>query len=296
MSFIGMWQDKVKIQTKAFVFLVLAAVLWSLGGLLIKSVKWSPMAIAGVRSAISVLVFLAIIRKKHFSFSFSQIAGAVFYAATMIFFVFANKLTTAANAIILQYTAPIYVAILGTWLLKEKVKAYDWIVIFAAIFGICLFFIDKVSVGARLGNILALFSGISFALMIIFLRMQKDSHPISSVFIGNILTAVLMLPFVFHDVPADHTSWIALLVLGIFQLGLPYILYSIAIKYATALEAVMIPLIEPILNPLWVLVFLGEAPTHWAIIGGAVVILSLTIHAKIRSTQIHIETGETGRY
>ena len=116
--------------------------------------------------------------------------------------------------------------------------------------------------------------------------MQKDSHPISSVFIGNILTAVLMIPFMFHNVPKDYTSWIALLLLGIFQLGLPYILYAIAIKYATALEAVMVPFIEPVLNPLWVLIFLGETPTQWAIIGGIIVILSLVIHARIKNYQI----------
>lgn len=275
----------MKIQTKAFVFLVLAAVLWSFGGLLIKSVTWNPMAIAGVRSAISVLVLLAVIRKKHFTFSFSQIAGAVFYAATMITFVCANKLTTAANAIILQYTAPIYVALLGIWLLKEKVQLSDWIVIIAAILGICLFFIDKVSIGNQLGNILALISGVTFALMIVFLRMQKDSFPISSVFMGNILTAVLMTPFMFYAVPKDVNSWGALVLLGTFQLGLSYILYSIAIKNATALEAVMIPLMEPVLNPLWVLIFLGEKPTQWAFIGGAIVILSLIIHAKIKSNQ-----------
>jgi len=276
----------MKIQTKAFVFLMLAAVLWSFGGLLIKSVTWNPMAIAGVRSAISVLVLLVVIRKKHFTFSFTQIAGAVFYAATMITFVSANKLTTAANAIILQYTAPIYVALLGIWLLKEKVQLYDWIVIVVAILGICLFFMDKVSIGNQLGNILALISGVTFALMIIFLRMQKDSFPISSVFMGNILTAVLMIPFMFYAVPKDFNSWSALVLLGTFQLGLSYILYSIAIKNATALEGVMIPLIEPVLNPLWVLIFLGEKPTQWAFIGGAIVILSLIIHAKIKSNQI----------
>lgn len=275
----------MKIQTKAFVFLILAAVLWSFGGLLIKSVTWNPMAIAGVRSAISVLVLLAVIRKKHFTFSFTQIAGAVFYAATMITFVCANKLTTAANAIILQYTAPIYVALLGIWLLKEKVKLYDWIVIIVAILGICLFFMDKVSIGNQLGNILALISGVTFALMIVFLRMQKDSFPISSVFMGNILTAVLMIPFMIYAVPKDFNSWSALVLLGTLQLGLSYILYSIAIKNATALEAVMIPLMEPVLNPLWVLIFLGEKPTQWAFIGGAIVILSLIIHAKIKSNQ-----------
>ncbi|MBN2514350.1 MAG: EamA family transporter [Sedimentisphaerales bacterium] len=271
-------------RTKAFIFLLIAAILWSFGGLLIKSIAWTPMAIAGVRSAISVLVLLAVIRRHHFTFSFSQIAGAVFYAATMITFVSANKLTTAANAIILQYTAPIYVALLGIWLLKEKVQLYDWIVILAGISGICLFFIDKVSVGNQWGNVLALISGITFACMIVFLRMQKNSYPLSSVFMGNVITAVLMIPFAFYAVPRDAGSWMALLALGIFQLGLSYILYSIAIKHATALEAVMIPLLEPVLNPLWVLLFLGERPTTWAFIGGSIVIFSLIIHAKIKST------------
>ncbi len=276
----------MKTQTKAFLLLLIAAVLWSFGGLLIKSVRWNPMAIAGVRSAISVLVLLAVIRKKHFTFSFSQIAGAVFYAATMITFVCANKLTTAANAIILQYTAPIYVALLGIWLLKEKVQSYDWIVIVCAILGIGLFFIDKVSIGNQWGNILALISGITFAFMIVFLRMQKDSHPISSVFMGNVLTAVLMIPFAFHAVPRDCNSWIALFVLGVFQLGLSYILYSMAIKNATALEGVLVPLLEPVLNPLWVLVFLGEKPTQWAFIGGSIVIASLVLHAQIKTRQM----------
>lgn len=289
----------MKIQTKAFILLLTAAVLWSFGGLLIKSVTWNPMAIAGVRSAISVLVLLTVIRKKHFTFSFSQIAGAVFYAATMITFVCANKLTTAANAIILQYTAPIYVALLGIWLLKENVQLYDWIVILAGILGICLFFMDKVSLGNQWGNILALISGITFAFMIVFLRMQKDSYPISSVFMGNVLTAVLMIPFIFHAVPKDANSWIALFVLGIFQLGLSYILYSIAIKNATALEGVMIPLLEPVLNPLWVLIFLGEKPTKWAFIGGSIVIVSLIIHAKIKYSQsasnLQNDYGDNGR-
>ncbi|MCI0498297.1 MAG: DMT family transporter [Planctomycetales bacterium] len=276
----------MKPQTEAIMFLISAAVLWSFGGLLIKSVMWNPMAIAGMRSAIAVLVLLLVIRKDRFTFSFSQMAGAVFYSATMISFVCANKLTTAANAIILQYTAPVYVAVFGIWLLKETVRPSDWIVITAAIAGICLFFIDKVSPGNLLGNILALASGVTFALMIVFLRMQKDGYPLGSIFMGNVITALLMIPFMFRAVPKDFNSWIALFLLGVFQLGLSYLLYSIAIKSATALEGIMIPLLEPILNPLWVLLFLDEKPTAWAFIGGSVVILSLMIHAKIKSNQI----------
>ena len=275
----------MKTHTKALLFLLLTAVLWSFGGLLIKSVSWNPMAIAGMRSAISIPLLLLVVRKDHFTFSFSQIAGACFYSATVILFVSANKLTTAANAIILQYTAPIYVAIFGIWLLKEKVRLHDWIVIFVAMLGICLFFIDKVSPGNMLGNILSLISGVTFALMLVFMRMQKDGYPLSSVFIGNVITALLMIPFMFRAIPKDCNSWIALILLGTLQLGLSYILYSIAIKNTTALEAIMVPLIEPILNPIWVLIFIGEKPTKWALLGGSVVICSLIIHSKITMNQ-----------
>jgi len=267
-------------QVKAIVFLVLAALLWSLGGILIKLIDWNPLAIAGVRSGIAALLILTILRRPQLNWSFPQVGGAISYAVTVILFVIANKLTTAANAILLQYTAPIYVALFGAWFLKEKTSWLDWLTIFFVLGGMTLFFIDDVTTGGLLGNILAIFSGVAFACLVLFMRKQKNESPLESVFWGNVLTALVGLPFMFQSMP-NTSSWIGLLLLGIFQLGLSYILYSIAIKQVRALEAILIPVVEPILNPVWVFLLLGEIPGPWALVGGAIVLLSVTARCII---------------
>lgn len=249
--------------------------LWSLGGLLIKSVNSNPLAIAGMRSGISALLILIAAGKPKLNWSFAQIGAALSYTATVFLFVAANKNTTAANAILIQYTAPVYVALLSAWLLKEKVKVLDWLTIAAALGGMVLFFVDDINLDGVLGNIFAALSGVAFGLFAVFMRMQKDGSPISSVLLGNIITAVIGIPFIFRDVP-DQKGWLCLVILGVVQLGLPYILYSKAIKHVTALEASLIPVIEPILNPVWVFLFLGETPGSWAFLGGLVVIAAIT--------------------
>lgn len=271
----------MKKRTKAIVYLILTAILWSLGGVLIKSVKWNPIAIAGARSAISSLVILAYIRRPRFTWSTDQILAAIFYAGTVILFVTANKLTTAANAILLQYGAPIYVAILGSVILKEKTTVPDWITIASVIFGMFLFFLDELKPGNLSGNIVAILSGVAFALYIIFMRKQKDESPIESTLLGNILTALIGLPFILSSSPETKSSWIGIILLGTVQLGLSYILYSIAIKDVTALEAILIPIIEPILNPIWVFLAMGEMPGKWAFIGGAIILASVTLRYSI---------------
>lgn len=261
---------------RAVLFLVTAAILWSLGGLLIKSVNAHPLAIAGVRSAIAAVIFLLILGKPKINGSAAQIGAAVSYAGTVAFFVLANKATTAANAIFLQYTAPIYVALLSSWLLKERTKLLDWITIFIVIGGMALFFLDNLSTSGVLGNIYAVASGICFALQAIFLRMQKDESPWESVFLGNILTAIIGLPFLSLEWP-NPNGWGILLLLGVVQLGLPYILYAKAIKHTSALEAILIPVIEPILNPIWVVLLLGERPGPWSLVGGFIVLAAIVI-------------------
>ena len=272
--------SKMEKRTRAIIYLVITAVLWSLGGILIKSVKWNPVAIAGARSAISSLVILAYIKKPKFTWSSDQILAAIFYAGTVILFVSANKLTTAANAILLQYGAPVYVAILGSIILKEKTTISDWITIAVVIFGMFLFFLDKLQPGNLFGNIVAILSGVAFALYIIFMRKQKDESPIESTLLGNILTAIIGLPFMLNSSPTG-SSWIGIILLGTVQLGLSYILYSIAIKEVTALEAILIPIIEPILNPIWVFLAMGEAPGKWALIGGVIILTSVTLRYSI---------------
>jgi drug/metabolite transporter (DMT)-like permease len=263
-------------RSTAILFLVITAILWSLGGMLIKSVNAHPLAIAGVRSAISAVVFLLVLGKPQINGSAAQIGAAVSYAGTVIFFVLATKATTAANAIFLQYTAPIYVAFLSSWLLKEKTKNLDWVTVSIVFGGMALFFLDNLSTTGVIGNIFAVASGVCFALQAIFLRMQKDGSPWESVLLGNILTALIGLPFLSLAWPTA-SDWVDLLILGIVQLGIPYILYTKAIKHTSALEAILIPVIEPILNPLWVVLFLGERPGHWSLVGGFIVLAAITI-------------------
>jgi drug/metabolite transporter (DMT)-like permease len=270
----------MEIRYKAIVFLTLSAILWSFGGLFIKLVSWNPMAIAGLRSFIAVLVLLAYVRHPRFTWSFPQMGGAIAYAVTVTLFVLATRLTTAANAILLQYTAPIYVALLGAWFLGERAEWFDWIIILILIGGIALFFLDHLTVGNLLGNGFAILSGISFACLVLFLRKQKNESPIGSIILGNLLTGLVGLPFMFDSMPGA-LSWAGLLFLGVVQLGLSYVLYSEAIKHSTALEAILIPGIEPILNPIWVFLILGEVPGKWALVGGAIVFVSVTTRSVI---------------
>lgn len=266
-------------RTRSLIFLALTALLWSVGGLLIKSVDWNPIAIAGTRSAIASVLIAAVLRRPKVTWSFAQIGGALSYAATVILFVTANKLTTAANAILLQYTAPIYVALFGAWFLKERTGWLDWAVIAAVFGGMSLFFLDELSSGHFWGNIIAILSGLSFAGMVLFMRRQKHESPLESVLLGNLLTAFIGLPFMFQGPLPQVSGWVALSLLGLFQLGISYILYASAIKHVTALEAILIPVIEPLLNPVWVFLLLGERPGPWALLGGVVVIVAVTFRS-----------------
>ncbi|RJP70546.1 MAG: DMT family transporter [Ignavibacteriales bacterium] len=263
---------------KSIVLLILTALLWSSGGVLIKLVQWNPVAIAGGRSIIALVFILLVTRKFRIQLTFIKILGGLAYAATVILFVLSNKLTTAANAILLQFTAPIYVALFGNWFLKEKMSRIDWLTILLVMSGMTLFFVDRLSAGSLIGNITAILSGVAFAWLVLTMRKQKDESPIESVIIGNLLTALIGLPFMFGAIP-DSNSILGLLLLGVFQLGLSYIFYSTAIKHVTAIEGILIPVLEPILNPVWVLLIVGERPSYWAVIGGIVVISSVTFRS-----------------
>ncbi|BER91471.1 DMT family transporter [Atrimonas thermophila] len=265
----------IRIKQGTFLLLI-TALMWSTGGMLIKSVPWHPLAIAGTRSAIAALVFLLYLRHPRFTWSLSQLGGALSYAGTVALFVAATKLTTAAAAILLQYSAPIYVALLSGPVLSEKTTHRDWWAIFTVFGGMLLFFLDKLEGSNLLGNLLAIASGWAFALLAIFLRLQKDGSPFESVLLGNLLTALIGLPFMLRDFPLDLKSVTSLLLLGTLQIGFPYILYVKAVKMVTALAACLIPIIEPILNPLWVFLVIGESPGRWSLLGGALVICGVT--------------------
>lgn len=262
-------------RSQALVLLIITATIWSLGGLLIKSVPWDPLAIAGSRSIFAITVMIICHRKLQFTWSPAQIGGAVTYAAMSVLFVYANKLTTAANATLLQYSAPVYVAIFGGWFLKEKTSKLDWLTIGLVLAGMGLFFFDKLSLGNIDGNICAIGSGVTYAGNVLFLRKQKEGSPLESIILGNVLMILIGGPFIFRS-PQSVSAWVIIMILGLFQLGICYVLYTTAIKHVAALEAILVSVIDPILSPVWVLLFLGERPGSWAIIGGIIVLISVT--------------------
>lgn len=250
-----------------------------MGGLLIKSVPWSPLAVAGGRGLIAALFLIATNRGLNFHFSRVQILGAVGYAACTITFCAATKLTTAANAILLQYTAPVWIAVFGAWFLGERATKADWITIAVVLSGMTLFFADGLELANVLGNSLAVISGLSFAGMTMALRKQKDGSAIESIIMGNLIAFFVGLPWILEAPALDASGWLALTLLGVVQLGVSYWLYARAIRHVTALEAVLIPVIEPILNPVWVLIAMGEKPGRLALVGGAIVLTAVTLRA-----------------
>ena len=265
-------------ERNGLIFMLLgAAFLWSTGGFLIKLVDLSSFQIAGIRSLITASVLLIVIKKPTLKFSLNKILGAIAYASMSICYISATKMTTAANAIMLQYTAPIYIAIFGGWMLKEKATLKDWVTIVFVIGGMVLFFFDDIGGGMLKGNIIAIFSGVALAFNTIFMRRQKDENPLENVFWGCILTFIVASPFTFTKMP-DTKSILGLFLLGIFQLGISYILYSKAIKKVPALEATFISLVEPILSPIWVFLAVGEIPGVFSVIGGIIVLAAITVN------------------
>jgi drug/metabolite transporter (DMT)-like permease len=261
---------------RAVLQLVLAAVLWSLGGLLIKSIAWPALAVSGGRGLIAALFLALTCRPLRFTFSRLQVLGALGYAGCTITFVAATKYTTAANAILLQYTAPVWVALFGALLLGERTSRLDWTVVWVVLAGMGLFLADGLAVGHLLGDGLGLLSGVCFAGMTLALRAQKDGSPVESIILGNLIAFAIGLPAIVGAPALPAEGWFALILLGAVQLGCSYWLYARAIRHVTALQAVLIPVIEPLCNPLWVLLALGERPTPLALLGGLLVLLAVT--------------------
>ena len=267
-------------RSHALLLLILTAFFWSLGGLMIKKVNLHPVAIAGWRSAIAVVFLLLWTRKPKITWSRPQMGCAVAYAANMFSFIAATKLTTAANAILLQYTAPAYVAIFGIRLLKEYPRRLDWWAVGLTLMGMVLFFFDRISLTGMWGNLAGISAGITFAWLVLLLRKQKDGSPVESVILGNALTALLAIPMLVRNIPTGQ-DWIWLVLLGSIQTAVPYIIYSIAIRHVTALEGTLVPVIEPLLNPTWAFLFLGETPGFWAVVGGIIILSVVTLRSII---------------
>jgi drug/metabolite transporter (DMT)-like permease len=267
--------------------LALCAFLWSTAGILLKLVDWDPFAIAGGRSLVGFLSMWLFVRRPRFTFSRNQILAAFFYSATMFLFILANKMTTSANAVLLQYMEPIFIVILGRYLLRdETATGFDWLIIAGVLGGMVLFFLDDLSLQANLGNLLAILSGVTFALMTIFMRRQKDSSPTESIMLAHLLTVAVAIPFMLRAGPPDARGAAGLLLLGFFQVGLSSLFYGIGVRGVSALGTSLITMIEPVFNPVWVAIFAREYPSPRAAAGGAIILACVAARTVLKARKV----------
>jgi len=267
--------------------LVLTGVIWSTGGFMIKLIPWPPMVIAGLRSGLTAIVIFGYSRPRDLRFGINTWAGALCYALMVICFVMGNKMTTSGNVILIQYAAPVYVALFGFSFLGERSTKVDWLAIMIILSGLGFFFLEELSFDQLWGNLFAVFSGVGFAGLTLFMRKQKNGRPIDSVLLGNILTFFICFPFYFGELTYDQSAWAMLIFLGVIQLGVSYIIYSNAIRYVSALDAIIYPVIEPIFNPIFAFLFLGEAMSATARAGGILVILGVVGRGIIRENHLN---------
>lgn len=267
--------------------ILLCAILWSTSGLFIKLIDWHPIVIAGLRSFIATL-FLWGIRslfprrgKTKNNIPLLLVAGFV-YAATLITFVIANKLTTSANAILLQYSAPIWAAILGWVLIKEKLRWEHGGALVLVMGGLIIFFRDSLGGGTLVGDGIAVISGILFGSYSVLLRMQKDANPADAMLTAHIICAACAIPFTYLYPPSlKITSVGVMLFMGIFQIGCASLLFAYGIKRISAIQAMLTAMIEPVLNPIWVLLVTGEKPSLSALLGGGLIVSAVVVSSII---------------
>lgn len=278
---------------KGIFYVTLAALLWSTGGAFIKLVQLDSFQTSFWRSLFAAITIAAITKPKHLQFSLNNILASLAYSATLVFFVAGTKLTTAANAILLQYAAPIYILVLARFILNEAMSKAQIFAVFFCIAGMAVFFLDQLSVEGYLGNTLAALSGVAFAFMTVLLRKQRHAEPTQAILLGNFWIIIIcagivawqsfsnpkgvMHPDVYFGFAISTADSIIVAFLGIFQIAIPYILFAKAIRVLRALDAALISMLEPVLNPLWAFLIVGEIPSLFTFIGGAIIIAAIFV-------------------
>lgn len=264
-------------------FVLAAALLWSTGGLFIKATpELSAYELSFGRSLLAALTVGYFTRREGFRVNSVTVVAAVLYALLLLLFVMATKMTTAANAIFLQYTAPVYVLVFEPLVFKEKYRRADFLVVAACVAGIALFFVGRLRPEEMRGNLLALVSGVCFAAFMLLIRLPRAGrvNRASSIIYGNLLLAAVCAPAFFrgaHKLTASDLG--SIVFLGVVQIGVAYTLFTRGIERGVrSLDAGLVGYVEPLSNPLWVYLFLGERPSGWAITGGAVIIMAVLAH------------------
>ncbi len=273
--------------------LVLAALLFSTGGAAIKSSSLTGWQVASFRSGVAALTLLLFVPATRRGWGWRPALVGVAYAATLILFVTANKLTTSANTIFLQATSPVYLLLLGPLFLKEPVRRRDLWVVTAVLTGLLLFFVGTETPVATApdparGNLLALLSGLCFAVTIAGLRWLSrgaEDHGLATVALGNLIAFIWGLPFALPVLAATTADWAVILYLGAIQIGLAYACLTRGLRYVPALEASLLLMVEPVLNPIWSWMVHGERPSHWALLGGALIIGATAAQAAVQGRE-----------
>ena len=267
---------------KSVVMLIVTSILWSFGGIIIKSITWNSYAIIGLRSFFALFLLIPFVKRPRLPRSIYSVLAILCYVGLICTCVIATKLTTAANSILLQYTAPIYSLLFGYWIMREPIRRRDVLAICFLLIGMVVFLYDGLSGGHMIGNLVALLSGVCYGLMGVFMRRDPSGNPVQNVVWGNIIAFLLMLPFMQNlEITSINVSLI--IVMGLLQLGLPYLLYTRAVKHVTSLEITLITVLEPIMNPVWVLLINGETPGPFALVGGAIVLGTVLLHETVPS-------------
>ena len=264
----------------AIVEMLICAALWSIAGIFIKLVPWNGFAVAGIRSLIAGLTFALymLATGRRFIFNKTTLISGILTGCVYTCFAVANKLTTAANAIVLQFTSPVFIVIFSALFFKEKIKRNDMFVVVATLAGIALFFFDQLKPGYILGNFVAIASGMFMASMFMSVGNLEGDSRFSAILIGQMFTFLVGLPFVISTKPVfSVTAVLAIIILGVLQLGISYILYVHASRYCPPLACCLLGALEPLLNPVWVFLFDGERPGVFALIGAVIVIVSITV-------------------
>jgi drug/metabolite transporter (DMT)-like permease len=262
------------------VYIAIAALLWSSSGIFIKVLTLTALQISFFRSLVAAATIVTVLRiqgrKPEFHLRWVDVICPLCYAMTVILFVTATKLTTAANAIFLQFTAPIYLLFLEPWVFKRPIGRMDIIAVLASMGGMALFFAGHLELGGLIGNLLSISSGICLAIFSILLKWKRTAHPledpISAIILGNLAVGLLCLPFVF-PLHLNVGQAASLLYLGIFQLGLSFMLFTAGQRYVSATAAAITSMLEAVINPFWVFLGIGEKPSPFAMAGGLIVLM-----------------------
>jgi len=258
---------------------LICAILWSIGGIFIKLIPWNPLIIVGIRSLLALCVEVIFLKATHKKLKFTKnsFKHSIVHASTFLCFVVANKFTTSANAIVLQFTSPIFLIVFSSLIYKEKIRKDDIILSLAVLVGVALCFVDGIGSGMLFGNVIALMAGIAFSFVYLVQSKEDEEERFTGAFLAYVWTALIGIPFIaVGPFEVSKLSIISIIALGVFQIGIANIFLSIGSGKCSPMVCNLMGAAEPLLNPVWVMLFAGETPGIYSLIGGLIIIFVVT--------------------